>query len=388
MPDTSPSHILVVEDNLDNLLVLQSTLEHAGYQVSTALNGEEALQLLQEDQGVQVDLILSDVMMPGLSGYDLCHVLRRDLTLNELPIVLITAKRTDETDALQGMNAGADDYLVRPVDPQLLTKKIQVLLDRKRCLDSWRQRHQDKVAEIDLREWNTRMLVHDMRNPLSGAMAAISLLEMDPNLTPNQQLLADKAIQCLEKQSDMLEDILATAAAQNGRLHLNRGDFDLGECVREQVLLQEETAAFKRIALDCQGLDGGWRVERGDRRLLGRVVANLLINALKYADRSTTVIVWIGPPAAAPISLPDTEGRLTFMIINEGQPIPASAQEWIFQPFAQMTTGGQSNHRVSGVGLGLCFCQQIIRLHGGQVGVISPLPDWSDRGVAFHFTLP
>jgi len=93
------------EDNFDNLLVLQTTLEHAGHKVSTALNGEEAIQFLQ-NQGQEVDLVLSDVMMPGLSGYELCHFLRQDRNLTGLPVVLITAKRIDETDALRGMNSG------------------------------------------------------------------------------------------------------------------------------------------------------------------------------------------------------------------------------------------------------------------------------------------
>lgn len=387
MVENHQSHILVVEDNSDNLLVMQSTLEHAGYQVSTALNGEEALEFLQR-QGQQVDLILSDVMMPGLSGYDLCHFLRQDHKLTGLPVVLITAKRIDERDALHGMNLGADDYLVRPIDPRLLTKKIQILLERKQTLDSWRKKHQEKVDEIDHREWSTRMLVHDIRNPLSGTIAAVSLLEMDPDLTTGQRALVGKALQCLEKQSEMLEDILATAAAQNGRLQLSRERFALGECVREQVLLQEEAAAFRRITIDCQGLEGNWQVENADRRLLGRVIANLLMNALKYALGETTITVWIGPPAAAPLPLPDVGGgRVTFMIINEGPSIPEAAQEWIFQAFAQGGADGQDSPRTSGVGLGLCFCQQIIRLHGGRLGVISPVPTWGS-GVSFHFTLP
>ena len=123
--------ILIIEDMPDNLLVLQATLEHEGYEVVTASNSAAALDLLKET-GQEVDLILSDVMMPGLSGYDLCRRLRRDALFASLPIVLITAKRIDEKDALLGMNAGADDYLIRPLDPKLLVKKVRLLLDRKR----------------------------------------------------------------------------------------------------------------------------------------------------------------------------------------------------------------------------------------------------------------
>jgi len=144
------------------------------------------------------------------------------------------------------------------------------------------------------------MLVHDIRNPLSGSMAAVSLLEMEPELTDGQRLLVGKALQCLEKQSEMLEDILATAAAQNGCLQLNKESFALGDCVREQVLLQEEVAAFRRITIDCQGLDGNWQVNNADRRLLAGH-CNLLMNALKYAKSDSTINVWLGAPGAAPL---------------------------------------------------------------------------------------
>ncbi|MEW6220552.1 MAG: hybrid sensor histidine kinase/response regulator [Thermodesulfobacteriota bacterium] len=374
------SQVLVVEDHPDNLLVLQAILEHEGFAVRTACSGEEALTILQEEPG-RVDLILSDVMMPGMSGYDLCRILRGDPRLAELPVILITAKRIDEGDALHGMRVGADDYLVRPIDPRLLVKKIQVQLDHRHNLAQWQERYHTTRQELDQRDWSTRMLVHDMRSPLSAALAVAYLLEASTDLTPQQRDLVGRMRICLDRQEDMLQDLLCTAAIQNGRLQLVRETFTLGDLVREQLVIQESAAMAGRLTIDVQGLDRGWRVN-ADRRLLGRVVANLLTNAIKFARARTTISIRLGPSTASVHPVAD---GVVFSIANEGEVIPISDQERIFQPFTQGR--GQDYGRSSGYGLGLCFCQQIIRLHGGYLGVISPIPG-SQTGAVFYFSLP
>lgn len=386
--NSGKERILVVEDMPDNLLVLQATLEHEGYNVLTASDSEEALDLLQKGAN-NVDLVLSDVMMPGLSGYDLCRCLRCDPKFSHLPVVLITAKRVNEKDVLLGMNVGADDYLVRPIDPNLLNKKLRLLLDRKWELRKWQDKYQQKLEELELREWGTRMLVHDIRNPLTGAMAALGLLEMESNITDGQRLLISNALNCLTKQRDMLQDILMTAAAQNGTLTLRRQVFDLGRCVQEQIRLQQDIANREQFTFHCQGLTDGYSVE-ADRELLSRVFANLIMNSLKYGKRGSAVNIWVGRPEEShwPII---SKGRLAFVIANQGTPIPAQDQERIFQAFA---TGSQPDSqngsrplRSSGIGLGLCFCLKVIELHGGTINVISPLPGLDD-GVAFYLTMP
>lgn len=157
--------ILVVEDMPDNLLVLQATLEHEGYEVVAVSDGKEALRYLGQGGASDIDLILSDVMMPNISGYELCQEVRLNPRTAHLPVVLITAKRLDENDALYGMDKGADDYLTRPIDPRLLVKKIAHLLSRKKHLEHWQDKYQQEKQQLLLREWGTRTLVHDLCNP-------------------------------------------------------------------------------------------------------------------------------------------------------------------------------------------------------------------------------
>lgn len=379
--------IMVIEDMPDNLLVLQATLEHEGYEVLPMMDGESALERLKDAQ-CEVDLILSDVMMPGLSGYDLCRCLRHDPALAHLPIVLITAKRLDERDALLGINAGADDYLIRPIDPQLLAKKLRLLLDRKQDIKHWQSKYQDKKKQIESTEWGARMLVHDIRNPLGGAIGAIDMLGMDPNITEDQRFLVNLAQNCLKTQMNMLQDMLATVAAKNGSLVLSKDTFDFGACVQEQVSFQQGVMAMERCDFRCQGLEDSFFVS-ADKKLIGRVVANLIVNALKYGQKRYGVDIWIGPPEKC--SLPITgQGRLAFMIINHGPAIPENIQQTIFQPFVMGSSvkhDQETSILTAGVGLGLCFCQKVIELHGGFLNIISPLPGRED-GVAFYFVLP
>lgn len=379
--------IMVIEDMPDNLLILQATLEHEGFEVLPVMDAESAMGILKEEQK-PVDLVLSDVMMPGLSGYDLCRSLRDDPTLADLPIVLITAKRLEERDALQGIDAGADDYLIRPIDPQLLVKKLRLLLDRKRNLKLWQSKYQAQEKEIESREWGAKMLVHDIRNPLGGAIAALDMLGKCPDITEDHRFFINIAQNCLRTQMDMLQDMLTTAAAQNGSLVLAKQIFDLGACVKEQIQLQRGVVAMERFEFHCQGLEEGFHVT-ADQQLLGRVIANLIMNALKYGRQRSRVDIWLGPPEKCPLPIPE-QGRMAFMIINQGSAIPRDIQQKIFQPFI-IGNNADEQRPVSlltaGVGLGLCFCLKVINLHGGAINIISPLPGRQD-GVAFYFVLP
>ncbi len=377
--------ILVVEDLPDNLLVMQATLEHEGYEVLAVSNGEEALRYLAES-GTEVDLILSDVMMPNISGYELCQEIRRNPRTAHLPVVLITAKRLGERDAIYGMDKGADEYLTRPIDPRLLVKKIQLLLSRKRHLEHWQDKYRQEKQQLELQEWERRTLVHDMCNPLTGAMAALTLLELDPEATPRQADLIKKVRTCLNRQHEMLQDILCTAAAQNGHLTLNRQTIDLSCCIREQVELYRETAQSKKMEIRCHGVELPHPVN-GDARLLNRVIANLLMNALKHGRSASTITIWLGKPQSCPWPV-TAIGKTVVAVHNEGSAIAAPYHKSIFLPFAQAPAtpegGGMAR---SGVGLGLNFCLKIVELHGGNIDLLSPVPG-SESGNLFYFSLP
>ena len=383
----APPLILLVDDLEDNIYVYSEILKRAGFEVVTAKSGEEALGILEE-KGRGIDLVLSDVMMPGMSGFELCEAIKRSEALSDIPVVLITAQLVDDRHAAEGLEFGADDYISRPVQSALLVRKLEAILERKMAADRWREISERREEELKKKEWGTRMLVHDLRSPMTTALGYLSMMAMEPNLTERQRGMLAKVQQAVQMQMEMLEDMLTLTAAREGRLILCSEAFDLYECTLEQATLLQVTARQKGMEVKIEG--SAPLMVRGDRRLIGRVVSNLLANAVKYGPGRTPIRIWLGKAeAGAPCGIAELKvepGSPLFCIQNEGQPIPAEDQAVIFRPFAQRRIGGGLG-AYRGVGLGLAFCDNIVREHGGTIGVLSPAPGRED-GVLFYFTLP
>ncbi len=390
IPQDRPT-IMVVEDLPDNLFVLKETLERGGYNVIAAENGEKALELLDTCNDV-IDLILSDIMMPKMSGYTLCEYIRTDKNRAEIPVILITSYKVEEKDAIQGMKAGADDYLTRPIHPDLLIEKIERIITKRKQISHLLDVCKEKSDTLESHEWSIRMLVHDLRNPLTSALGYLSLLALDKDITERQARFIQKIQAAINKQAEMLQDLLAIAAAKEGRLVLSKEVFSLCDCVREHMLLQHGSAVSRKVAFHFECFNKEMKVN-ADRNLLGRVISNLLINAVKYSTSGSMIEVFTGMhddiPMLSQISpQPQTAQKAWFVISNEGDPIPLAEQAKIFHPFERSAQSkNEEDYAKKGIGLGLCFCEQVIKLHEGKIGVVSPVPGKND-GVMFYFSLP
>ena len=375
--------ILLVDDLPDNLFVYSEILGRAGFEVITAGNGKEALEKL-EQHGGSIDLVLSDVMMPGIDGFDLCVKIKQSERLSRLPVVLITAQVLDDESAIKGISFGADDYISRPINPTLLVKKLESFISR-----SHGEAQRGGSISSEEVKLQTRMLIHDLRSPLNSAMGFLSLLAMDPDLTDHQRELVITIQGAIQREMELIEDMLNMLAARDGRLDLFQERFDLVSTVRETVLLQKGNAMRK----DCDLLlhAPGHPLEvTADRKLICRVVTNLLDNAVKFSPSHSQVEMWLfqegteGPADLSGVEFPP--GSVVFAVSNRGEPIPAEAQQRIFKPFEQVEERRVSRG-ITGSGLGLAFCYEIIRLHGGTIDVVSPLPAKGD-GAVFYFSLP
>lgn len=383
--------IMVVEDLADNLFVLKETLERGGYNVVTAENGKTALQLLEQCNDT-IDLVLSDIMMPQMSGYTLCQCIRTDKKLSDIPIVLITSYKVEEKDAINGMKAGADDYLTRPIHPELLIEKIERIIAKRKQVTYLLDVCKQKSDILDSHEWSTKMLVHDLRNPLTSALGYLSLLASDKDINERQARIIQKIQDAINKQVEMLQDLLAIAAAKEGMLTLSKEVFSLCDCVREHMLLQHGAAATKKMAIHFECFNQEIEIN-ADRSLIGRVISNLITNAIKYGKSGSVIEVFTGRhhniPMFSQITLPSKNTNdAWFVIINDGATLSNDDQEKIFNPFEQASTPKNDQaYAKKGIGLGLCFCDQVIKLHGGNIGVASPAPG-RDNGVMFYFNLP
>ncbi len=375
--------ILLVDDLPDNLFVYSEILGRAGFEVITAGNGKEALEKL-EQHGGSIDLVLSDVMMPGIDGFDLCVKIKQSERLSRLPVVLITAQVLDDESAIKGISFGADDYISRPINPTLLVKKLESFISRRQG-----EVQDSEVVSSEEVKLQTRMLIHDLRSPLNSAMGFLSLLAMDPDLTEHQRELVITIQGAIQREMELIEDMLNMLAARDGRLDLFQERFDLVSTVRETVLLQKGNAMRKDCDLHLHAPGQPLEVT-ADRKLICRVVTNLLDNAVKFSPSHSQVEMWLfqegaeGPADLSGVEFPP--GSVVFAVSNRGEPIPAEAQQRIFKPFEQVEER-RVRSGITGSGLGLAFCYEIIRLHGGTIDVVSPLPSKGD-GAVFYFSLP
>ncbi len=348
--------ILVVDDTPDNLFLIQAILEEEGYQIETSSSGSDALHQVKE---APPDLILLDVMMPEMDGFEVTRHLREDEQLPFIPILLITAY--DQPSVAQGLDTGADDFIRKPVEFDELLARVRSLLSLKHSVDE-----RNQIARQ--REDFVSRLTHDLRTPLVAADRMMSLMQQGAlgDLSPE----LDEAIATMARSNqnllEMVNMLLEVYIYEAGRKTLSFISVNLHE------LLMEVIYALKPIALD-KGLDLRTNLGEdtkgiemvGDRLELRRVFTNLIGNAVKFTDEGAVQV------RLSSLTRPDSDGKMgegvKIEVEDTGPGIPEEYQTSLFEPFRH------GKHKRSGSGLGLHLCNQIVKAHQGSIEIQSTL---------------
>ena len=356
--------ILVVDDHQPNRELLEEMLVPHGYQVIGAGNGEESIRLVSE---CQPDLVLLDVNMPGMNGFEVCRRLRGDPKTASLPIIMVTAL-TQREQRLQGIEAGANDYLTKPIDRTDLLLRVRNALQMRRLhadLAAQYRRLRDLEA---LRDSLVHMVVHDLRSPLTGIMVYVGILQeevQDPAIRADLEELS-RNVRLL---TDMVSNVLDVSRFEADAMPLNRVIVDIAALTGE-ALRSLDTPRRKTTVTFHPPPDPVPAV--GDGEVLQRVITNLVANAVKFTPSGGEVRVEVK------LATNGAEVR----VIDTGPGIPAEYHENIFDKFTQVgataSTGGRSS------GLGLTFCKLAVEAHGGRIGVVSEV----GMGSTFWFELP
>ncbi len=356
--------ILVVDDDQRNVRLVESILKTNGYPVVKAYDGEEALRIVESERP---DLILLDVMMPKMSGFEVCQRLKGRYESRLLPIIMVTALNALE-DKVQALELGADDFLSKPINKVELLAKVRSVLRVKSLQDELeRQRTQLEVANRELlkvqrfKESMTQMVVHDLKNPLAGIMGNIQLIQMQ-----RAEMVPAKLEELLERSQG--------SARQLMRMILNI--LDIGKLEEQRMPLRREPVSLHTVVADSTGelmslsARDGIRLENrvsadlpavtADRELVGRVVANLLNNAFKHTPSGGQVVVDARREA----------DEIVLTITDTGEGIPEDLQPYIFDKFV---TGESDNSRrmLYDSGLGLTFCKLAVQSHAGRIWITS-----------------
>jgi two-component system sensor histidine kinase/response regulator len=351
--------VLIVDDRTENLDVLEALLQRPGLKLLRASNGRDALELLLEHE---VALALLDVHMPEMDGFELAELMRGTDRTRNVPIIFVAAATPAVERIFRGYEAGAVDFLFKPINAQLLQSKVNVFIELFRRRRQLAEQVEEHKALTRTAELLIGVLSHDLRTPLGAIEMASEILARAHPADAQTLDMTSRIKSSSRRMMRMIEQLLDFANARvGGRLPVRPADVDLEELC--DGALYEFESARERIVLTAEGdTRGRWDPDR-----LLQVVSNLVSNALQHGERDTPVRI-------------DVDGRdpdaITIRVSNRGTILP-DEQANLFSPF--LRTGSPTR----GSGLGLYIVDSIVRTHGGTVGV-----DSADNQTTFTVRLP
>jgi len=364
-PLASAARILVVDDEPKNRELIRDTLEVRGYAVEEAGSGTEALARIA---AAPPDVVLLDVSMPGLDGLEVCRRLKANPRTASLPVIMITA-HVDRRDRLAGIEAGANDYLTKPVDLQDLVLRVRNAVSAKRLTDEVKENFR-RLRELErLRDSLTHMIIHDLRSPLASVMMGLEVIKISAAKSNRERetKIAEASYSSAQQMSEMISSLLDVSRFEAGKMPLQKIATGLAPVLRAAVESVRSLAAKRQIAL---AESTGEATACCDGPIVHRILANLIGNALKFTPPGGEVRVTMVTDATfVRVSVTDT-----------GAGIAPEFHGRIFEKFGQVND--QRAHL--GTGLGLTFCKLAVEAHGGGIGVESTV----GSGSTFWFTLP
>jgi signal transduction histidine kinase len=387
MTDYRP-RILAIDDTPANLITLGTALE-IHFDVQIATSGQKGLARAEQSPP---DLILLDVMMPEMDGYETCRRLKADPNLKDIPVIFVTA--LSETDAESaGLGLGAADYITKPVNVDIARQRIHNLLEREQ-LRKEVEEHRDHLEELvqarttalsvakEMAEAASRAkttflanMSHELRTPMNGIMGMTDLAlrrAIDPKL--KDQL--GKVRQSSERLLAIINNVLDITKLDAERLTLEPTDFRLGTLLEALPRLFDQEAKNKGLDLLIESAsDLGRRFVHADPARLGQILQNLVGNAIKFSAKGSVTV------RAAQIEESPTDIRVHFEVQDTGIGISAEDQKRVFNAFEQVD--GSMTRKYGGTGVGLAISKHLVTLMGGSNGVEST----PGSGSTFWFTV-
>ena len=374
--------ILIVDDMPDHLRVLIEILGARHYNVRPALNGQQALT---SAQATPPDLILLDIMMPGIDGYEVCKRLKADARTRDIPVIFISALE-QTSDKVRGFAAGGVDFITKPFHSEEALARVELHLSKReleRRLEeelARRKESEERLQQVNLelqeaiacKDKFFSIIAHDLRNPL-GSFRDLSemILEKSDSLSKSDILrLVKMEFDSTKRMFALLDDLLMWAKSQQNKIEFYPQNTDLAEIIAYDVGLLTLHAQEKQITLKNSVAAPLWG--HVDAQMMQTTILNVLSNAVKFTETGGTV----------EISARADERAIEITVSDTGVGIPPNYLERLFRIDARSKRRGTNNE--TGTGLGLILCKEFIERHGGSIGVESE----AGNGTTVRMTLP
>jgi signal transduction histidine kinase len=362
--------ILIVDDRPENLYSLESMLSDDGrIEVIKALSGQEALKIAYQEE---LSLIMLDVQMPEMDGFEVAHMLKSTKRTKKVPIVFVTAISKEKKYLLQGLGEGAIDYLFKPLDVEVTKAKVNTLLTFFHQQKELERKNTELAALNEQKNYFMGMASHDLRNPLGNIITLAQFIETESEkLSDEQKTFVHTIIDSGQFMLNLLNDLLDISRIESGNVNIQMNEIDLLDLVQSAIGDSRYHAQKKNISIQFSAHEN-LPSPCGDASQLRQVMNNLISNAIKYSMPGTTVEVLIEKQ----------ESSIIISVADQGQGIPEEELEKVFRPFHK--TSVKSTAGEKSTGLGLTIAKRVVEAHNGEIRVSSQV----GKGSVFSFSLP
>jgi signal transduction histidine kinase len=361
IPVLNIPNILLVDDEPDNLNILGEILILEGYKVRQVSSGEQAIKVTEKEKP---DLILLDIIMPDMDGYEVCHRFKQDPDLKNIPIIFISALN-DTHNIIKALSAGGVDYIDKPFQAEEVLARVKIHL-------------QLRMQSIELRELNASkdkffsIIAHDLRSPFNSIIGFSEIL-LENAQVRNYDVYEEYTqiiLNSARRAMDLLSNLMEWSRSQTGRINFNPESFEMANFIEEIGLLFTEVAKQKSIQI-VREINESVPVY-ADKDMISTILRNLVSNAIKFTYFGGKIT----------ISVQDNPEELIVSISDSGVGMKKEKIDGLFHIEHNTSTKGTNNEK--GTGLGLILCKEFVEKHEGRIWVESEL----GKGSVFSFTIP
>lgn len=361
--------ILVVDDVASNVLLLKALLGREQYRIITAVSGTDALEIVKS---ANPDLILLDVMMPGMDGFQVAEILKSEEESKDIPIIFLTAL-DDAASVVKGFKLGGNDFISKPFKKEELLIRISHQLSLVAANRIIQRQTEELKKTIDGRDKLYSVIAHDLRSPMASMKMLLNtiLMSADRNrVDPDIYDMLEMSNKTSEEIFGLLDNLLKWTKSQLGKLEAVKNELNLTELAEGVIEVMRPVSDMKNISISLAG--DSICLVRVDIEMIKSVIRNLLTNAIKFSDKNTQVI----------LTVKEEEDKIVLSVKDQGRGIKKEDQGKLLNEATHFTTFGTNSEE--GSGLGLLLCRDFININDGRLWFESE----ENVGSTFSFSLP